>query len=114
MKAQVLAILLIGFVTSHALAAKQNSAGQGKSKQQQRIYQEAERINKSNKDMHRNQEKRQDAMHKEQKGRSDEIKGREKQRIKKMEQEQKELGKGSEQGVESREKRRKWWNFFGE
>jgi Ni/Co efflux regulator RcnB len=114
MKAQVLAILLIGFVTLPALAAKPDFVGQGKSKQHQRIYQEAEKVNKSNKDMHRKQEKRQEAMHNKQKGRSDEIKGHEKQRIKKMEQEQKELGKGSEQGVESREKRRKWWNFFGE
>lgn len=39
-------------------------------------------------------------------------KGMEKQREMKSEQEQKELGKGSEQGQESREKRKKWWRFW--
>ncbi len=43
----------------------------------------------------------------------DEAGGQEKQREMKMEQEQKELGKGSEQGQKSREKRKKWWKFWG-
>jgi hypothetical protein len=38
--------------------------------------------------------------------------GLEKQREKKMTQEQKELDKGSEQGRESRENRKKWWKFW--
>jgi len=42
------------------------------------------------------------------------LKGLEKQREMKMEQEQKELGKGSEQGQETREKSKKWWKFWGE
>ncbi len=41
-------------------------------------------------------------------------KGLEKQREKKAAQEQKELGKGSEQGQQSRENRRKWWKFWGD
>lgn len=40
-------------------------------------------------------------------------KGLDKQREMKMEQEQKELGKGSEQGQKAREKRKKWWKFWG-
>ena len=44
---------------------------------------------------------------------SDRLQGTEKQRVKKAEQQQKELGKGSEQGQESREThRRKWWRFW--
>jgi len=39
-------------------------------------------------------------------------KGMEKQREMKSEQEMKELGKGSEKGQESREKRKKWWRFW--
>jgi len=35
-----------------------------------------------------------------------------KQKARKMNQEQKELGKGSEQGQESREQRKKWWRFW--
>ncbi len=38
--------------------------------------------------------------------------GLEKQREKKSEKVQKELGKGSEQGQESRKKRKKWWKFW--
>jgi hypothetical protein len=39
--------------------------------------------------------------------------GMEKQREMKMDQEQKELGKGSEQGQETREEhRKKWWKFW--
>jgi len=38
--------------------------------------------------------------------------GLEKQHAKKAGQEQKELGKGSEQGQESREQRKKWWQFW--
>lgn len=114
MKAHVLTILFIGFMTTPVLAAKPDSAGQGKSNAHQRMHQEAEKVKESKKDMHVMQEKRQDAMHKEQKGRPDENKGLEKQRVMKAEQEQKELDKGSEQGMESREKRKKWWNFFGE
>jgi len=41
-----------------------------------------------------------------------ENKGMEKQREMKAEQEQKELGKGSAQGQESREQRKKWWRFW--
>ena len=36
---------------------------------------------------------------------------KEKQRETKALQEQKELGKGSEQGQDSREQRKKWWQF---
>ena len=39
-------------------------------------------------------------------------KGFEKQKEKKMAQEQKELGKGSEQGQEARQNRKKWWKFW--
>lgn len=42
----------------------------------------------------------------------EEPKGLEQQRERKMEQEQKELGKGSEQGQEAREQRKKWWRFW--
>ena len=46
---------------------------------------------------------------------SDKLKGIEKQTAKKADQEQKELGKGSEQGQESREEhRKKWWQFSGD
>jgi hypothetical protein len=40
-----------------------------------------------------------------------EIKGLEKQREKKSAQIQKELGKGSAQGHEVRQQRKKWWKF---
>lgn len=38
--------------------------------------------------------------------------GSEQLRQRKSEQEQKELGKGSEQGQEAREQRKKWWRFW--
>ncbi|MDH3989286.1 MAG: hypothetical protein OEV34_09170 [Gammaproteobacteria bacterium] len=38
----------------------------------------------------------------------------EKHKAEKTEREQKELGKGSEEGQESRETRKKWWNLWGE
>lgn len=38
--------------------------------------------------------------------------GLEKQKAKKSEQEMKELDKGSEQGQEARQKRKKWWKFW--
>lgn len=41
--------------------------------------------------------------------------GLDKQRVKKTTQEQKELGRGSDQGQQSREERSlKWWKFWGE
>ena len=49
------------------------------------------------------------------KERQDDPQGLEKQREKKSDQVQKELGRGSEQGQESREQhRRKWWKFWGD
>lgn len=58
----------------------------------------------ANRDMTEGQQQGQKAMK--------ENRGLEKQRERVMEQEQKELGKGSEQGQESRENRRKWWRFW--
>jgi hypothetical protein len=57
-------------------------------------------------------EERERDMERERDRENDDNRGMEKQRERVMEQEQKELGKGSEQGQESREQRRKWWRFW--
>ena len=48
------------------------------------------------------------------KEKKEKVKDSEKQKEKKLNQEQKELDKGSAQGKESRETRKKWWKFWVE
>ena len=49
---------------------------------------------------------------KDKKIKDEKIKGLEKQREKKSAHVQKELGKGSAQGQEARQQRKKWWKFW--
>ena len=49
---------------------------------------------------------------KSEKDSEEKVKGLEKQKLKKTDQQMKELDKGSDQGQESRDNRKKWWRFW--
>jgi outer membrane biosynthesis protein TonB len=130
LKLIILTLGVFAFLTSNAMAAKPEWAGQGKEaakksevEQQDKYQQEKQRVEKQKGEQKGELEREQkrlekqgdDArkeMKKEQKQKKQQSKGAEKQKERKMEQEQKELGKGSEQGQESREQRKKWWRFW--
>ncbi|SHJ06501.1 hypothetical protein SAMN02745165_01458 [Malonomonas rubra DSM 5091] len=133
MKTLLLLLICSGLVFVNPLFAKPDWAGQGgaakaEKKEYQKTYQEKKYADDEDevrqyrhggqddeRQRNREQEKEKKFKNKEQKQLKDGKgpKGQEKQREKKMEQEQKELGKGSEQGQNSREKRKKWWKFWG-
>ena len=67
--------------------------------------------------MHEGKEKAREGMDKdmdEGKKKMEKVQGLEKQGEKKADQVQKELGRGSEQGQESRKSQKKWWKFCGD
>lgn len=102
MKIKILFFLVAFFVATSAHAGKPEWAGKGKPTAAQR---EAQRTTNEAKKEHGKNEK-------VNKGKKEKQKGIEKQKTMKSEQVQKELGKGSEKGQETREKRKKWWQFF--
>ncbi|MDX2424769.1 MAG: hypothetical protein QNK15_00790 [Cycloclasticus sp.] len=114
MKTNLLMILLLAFITTPILAAKPDWTGQGKPDKEQ--TKQLKSTMKADKDMGKmkGQPEEKMAKLKEKKDKPDKLKGLEKQTEMKSTQQQKELDKGSEKGMESREERKKWWNFFGE
>ncbi len=134
-----LVIVMISFLFSiPAFAAKPTWAGKGKPTMEQK--QEHKSAMQEKKEMdgddvgdeikdkamqekkHKKDKMKKEKKHKEEKMQQEkkdmmveeggDKKGLEKQKAKKAEQEQKELGKGSEKGQESRQKRKKWYKFW--
>jgi len=111
--------LAIFLVSSPALAEKPDWAGKGKpSVEQKKAHNSAMEAKESiRNDVEEEREKGEKVKTEKEmklKKQGDEVKGLEKQKAKKSEQVQKELDKGSEQGQEARETRKKWWRFWGE
>ncbi|MEH6559382.1 MAG: hypothetical protein V7708_16420 [Oceanicoccus sp.] len=132
MKKKAVALIVTSLMVVPAFAEKPAWAGNGKPTVEQR---EAHRKSMEGRDeiegqrkeeLEKQEKEKEKKLKKEKKERSEhmndgegdvdsqQLKGLEKQREKKSEQIQKELGKGSEEGLESRETRRKWWKFWGE
>jgi hypothetical protein len=127
-KEEVMRILAIALIFCFGFAlpalAKQDSSGYGKSKKDQ-VHKE-QKIKQQDDDDEKLLEQREEQERVEERNREEiqvkskdkqaqeSNKGLEKQREKKSEQVQKELGKGSEQGQQAREKRKKWWKFWGD
>lgn len=106
MKVQLLASLLAVILASPALAEKPAWAGNGKpTAEQKEAHKSAMQAKDDSDDESETKIKKQ---------KKEKVKDSEKQKEKKLNQEQKELDKGSEQGKESRETRKKWWKFWGE
>jgi len=83
--------------TTPALAEKPEWAGKGKpTKKKSDKSSKSEKSEKS----------------KSEKDSEEKVKGLEKQKLKKTDQQMKELDKGSDQGQESRDNRKKWWRFW--
>jgi len=119
MKIKLIAPLFAVVLASPVLADKPEWAGKGKPTAEQKaahrsameaiegLDEELEEETKAVKDKSKNKNKAN-------KERTEKVKGLEKQKQKKLNQEQKELDKGSEKGRESRENRKKWWQFWGD
>lgn len=126
MKKSLLSVLLLSiFVSAPVLADKPSWTGKGKATEEQKESHKAamkakrgpedEKMEKfketkmeEKKETERTREMNEKAFKKE----SAPTDGLEKQQIMKQEQIQKEVDKGSEQGQESREPRKKWWKFW--
>jgi len=94
-------------ITSFAVADKPEWAGKGKGTKE-----EISSHKKDIKDDDASGSEDSDGQKKDKLEKGETSKGLEKQKDKKSLQEQKELDKGSEKGQESRQKRKKWWNFW--
>jgi len=129
MKNKLLPLILISLFATPALAEKPDFSGKGKPAEEQLKTHKAtmeakedmddddgemkrEKIKQEKKEKIKEQDREQMQEMKEGSGQK---KAMEKQSIKKSEQNRNELGKGSEQGQESRETNsKKWWKFWGE
>ena len=118
MKIKLIAPLFAVVLTSPVLADKPEWAGKGKPTAEQKAAHRSAMEAKEGLDEELNEEtkaardKSKDKnKYKANKDRTEKVKGLEKQ--KKLNQEQKELDKGSVKGRESRENRKKWWQFWG-
>ncbi|CAG37751.1 hypothetical protein [Desulfotalea psychrophila] len=111
MKIKILVFLVITAFAVSASAAKPEWAGKGKTTAAQ---EELHKAGDNDKAMLKTRERVKGTKEKiaKEKGNQTSKRGIEKQRQKKSEQIQKELDKGSEQGQESRQERKKWWNFL--
>ncbi len=127
MKIRIFAVLLSVALASPVLAAKNEGTVNGKSSAEQKAAHQSAmqaRDDDDDKDEYRardedevkkqKQKQSEKASSSQKYGEKQQAKGKEKQAEKKLNQEQKELDKGSEQGMASRENRKKWWNFWSE
>lgn len=107
-----LSLLLSLFISASANAEKPEWAGKGKPTTEQKEAHTAAMNAKTDSDILEDHEDEKEK--KEKKNKTDKIKDLDKQKDKKLESTQKELNKGSEQGKESRQQRKKWWKFWDE
>jgi len=111
--------------TTPALAEKPEWAGKGKpTAEQKEVHRAAmeakgglEDSDKSKKKSDKSSKSEKSEKSKSEKSKSEKdseekVKGLEKQKLKKTDQQMKELDKGSDQGQESRDNRKKWWRFW--
>ena len=116
-----LSLLVSLFISASANAEKPEWAGKGKPTTEQKEAHTAAmeaKIDNDNPEDHEDKNVKDDKKNKhdkkDKKNKTDKIKGLDKQKDKKLESTQKELDKGSEQGKESRQQRKKWWKFWDE
>jgi hypothetical protein len=106
--------------TTPALAEKPEWAGKGKPTAEQKDIHRAtmetkgnlEDSDKSKKKSDKSSKSEKSEKSKSEKDSEEKVKGLEKQKLKKTDQQMKELDKGSDQGQESRDNRKKWWRFW--
>ena len=111
--------------TTPALAEKPEWAGKGKPTAEQKDIHRATMETKGNLEDSDKSKKKSDKSSKSEKSEKskseksksekdseEKVKGLEKQKLKKTDQQMKELDKGSDQGQESRDNRKKWWRFW--
>ena len=106
--------------TTPALAEKPEWAGKGKPTAEQKDIHRAtmetkgnlEDSDKSKKKSDKSSKSEKSEKSKSEKDSEEKVKGLEKQKLKKTDQQRKELDKGSDQGQESRDNRKKWWRFW--
>jgi len=112
MKKSFLSVLLLSiFISAPVFADKLGWTGKEKATEEQKeAHKEAMKAKRGseNEGKEKNKEIKEQFIKKE----GEPATGLEKQQTMKQEQMQKELGKGSEQGQESREPRKKWWKFW--
>lgn len=126
MKNKLFPLILISLFATPALAEKPEFAGKGKPTEEQLNAHKAAMEAKEDLDddgqvkkerIKAKEKKQKQEMNEtgEMKEGSEKMNAMEKQAAKKSEQNRNELGKGSEQGQESREANsKKWWKFWGE
>lgn len=106
MKMPLIILVLTGLLASPVFAEKPEWAGNEKPTAEQKEAYKAAMKSPIGDD--------EDIKEKTRKQKPEKTKDLEKQKKMKSEQVQKELSKGSDQGQESREQRKKWWRFWGE